>query len=80
MDLKKEGEKIGAEVYERIRKEYSGLDYHDLITLIDNLYAGIFQRVYVFLHIRLYIWLVFHRILYSNPYLSLSILLYKFIK
>lgn len=46
MDLKKEGEKIGAEVYERIRKEYSGLDYHDLITLIDNLYAGIFQRVY----------------------------------
>ena len=46
MDLKKEGEKIGAEVYEKIRKEYSGLDYHDLITLIDNLYAGIFQRVY----------------------------------
>ena len=46
MDLKKEGEKIGGEVYERIRKEYSGLDYHDLITLIDNLYAGIFQRVY----------------------------------
>ena len=46
MDLKKEGERLGAEVYEKIRKEYSGLDYHDLITLIDNLYAGIFQRVY----------------------------------
>jgi hypothetical protein len=46
MNLKEEGEKLGAEIYERLVKDYSGLDYHDLVMLIDNIYAGIFSKIY----------------------------------
>jgi hypothetical protein len=46
MNLKEEGEKIGAEIYDRLKKDYSGLDYHDLLMLIDNIYSGIFGKIY----------------------------------
>jgi hypothetical protein len=46
MDLKEEGEKIGAEVYSRLAKDYSNLSYDDLKTLIDHIYAGIYARIY----------------------------------
>jgi hypothetical protein len=46
MNLKEEGEKVGAEIYERLVKDYSDLNYDDLKTLIENMYAGIFQKIY----------------------------------
>jgi hypothetical protein len=46
MDLKEEGEKVGAEVYERLVRDYSGLSYDDLKLLIDHIYSGIFQKIY----------------------------------
>jgi hypothetical protein len=46
LDLKEEGEKVGADIYERLKKDYSGLSYDDLKTLIDHIYAGIFQKIY----------------------------------
>lgn len=46
MDLKEEGEKLGKEVYERIARDYSELDYFDFKTLVAHLYAGIFDEVY----------------------------------
>jgi hypothetical protein len=44
MDLKKEGEKLGAEVYERLRNY--DISYEDLRLLVDHLYAGIFQKIF----------------------------------
>lgn len=44
MNIEKEGEKIGAEIYERL-KNYD-LDYHDLTMLIDNIYAAVFNKIY----------------------------------
>lgn len=46
LNLKEEGEKLGAEVYERLKKDYSGLSYDDLKLLIENIYSGIFQKIY----------------------------------
>lgn len=46
IDLQKEGEKIGAEVYERIARDYTDLDYKDFRNLVEHIYAGIFHRVY----------------------------------
>jgi hypothetical protein len=46
MDLKEEGEKLGAEMYQRLVKDYSELSYDDLKLLIDHIYSGIFQKIY----------------------------------
>lgn len=46
MNLKKEGEKVGYSVYDRLVKEYSNLDYTDVRILIDNIYASIYEKIY----------------------------------
>jgi hypothetical protein len=46
MNLKEEGEKLGAEIYSRLVRDYSGLSYDDLKLLIENIYAGIYARIY----------------------------------
>lgn len=46
MDIEKEGEKVGAEVYERLARDYSELSYDDIKLLIDHIYAGIYQKIF----------------------------------
>lgn len=46
IDLEKEGEKLGAEVYAKIAKDYPDLNYRDFRNLVEYVYAGIYHRVY----------------------------------
>lgn len=46
MNIEKEGEKLGKEVYERIAKDYKSLSYAEFKLLVDHLYAGIYGCAY----------------------------------